>query len=127
MDNGTISGETINAVERLSLYPEIITAFVYRVTESQVSQVIMGFFCYVKYQDLEFISGGLGMNMSRHIYAPTGESHSSTLESCTITLQSIYRYSPLESFTHSLTLSHSLALTLSLSLSIPLTHSYYSS
>ncbi|CAL8365460.1 unnamed protein product [Arctogadus glacialis] len=35
VDNRTISGETINAVERLSLYPEIITAFVYRVTESQ--------------------------------------------------------------------------------------------
>ncbi|KAG7273584.1 hypothetical protein CRUP_019830 [Coryphaenoides rupestris] len=35
IDNRTISGQTINAVERLSLYPEIITAFIYRITESQ--------------------------------------------------------------------------------------------
>lgn len=35
IDNRTVSGQTINAVERLSLYPEIITSFVYRVTNSQ--------------------------------------------------------------------------------------------
>ena len=72
VDNRTISGETINAVERLSLYPEIITAFVYRVTESQVSQGLMGFFCYLIYQHLEFIFGGLAMYMSQHILANKG-------------------------------------------------------
>ena len=36
IDNRTVSGQTINAVERLSLYPELITSFVYRVTGSQV-------------------------------------------------------------------------------------------
>lgn len=36
MDNRTISGQTINAVERLSLYPEVITSFIYRYTNSQV-------------------------------------------------------------------------------------------
>ncbi|KAF7651995.1 hypothetical protein LDENG_00102700 [Lucifuga dentata] len=35
IDNRTLSGQTINAVERLSLYPEIITSFIYRVMESQ--------------------------------------------------------------------------------------------
>ncbi|XP_023815763.1 probable C-mannosyltransferase DPY19L4 isoform X2 [Oryzias latipes] len=35
MDNRTISGQTINAVERLSLYPEVITSFIYRYTNSQ--------------------------------------------------------------------------------------------
>uniref|UniRef100_A0A8D3DT22 Dpy-19 like 4 n=1 Tax=Scophthalmus maximus TaxID=52904 RepID=A0A8D3DT22_SCOMX len=35
IDNRTVSGQTINAVERLSLYPELITSFVYRVTGSQ--------------------------------------------------------------------------------------------
>lgn len=35
-DNGTVSGRTINAVERLFLYPELITSFLYRVTGSQV-------------------------------------------------------------------------------------------
>lgn len=35
-DNTTISGQTINAVERLFLYPELITSFIYRVTGSQV-------------------------------------------------------------------------------------------
>ncbi|KAJ3609761.1 hypothetical protein NHX12_024272 [Muraenolepis orangiensis] len=39
LDNRTISGQTFNAVERLSLYPEIITAFVYRVTDSQALYV----------------------------------------------------------------------------------------
>ncbi|GLD59385.1 probable C-mannosyltransferase DPY19L4 [Lates japonicus] len=34
-DNRTLSGQTINAVERLSLYPELITSFIYRVTGSQ--------------------------------------------------------------------------------------------
>ncbi|XP_043994777.1 probable C-mannosyltransferase DPY19L4 isoform X3 [Gambusia affinis] len=34
-DNGTVSGRTINAVERLFLYPELITSFLYRVTGSQ--------------------------------------------------------------------------------------------
>ncbi|XP_075995626.1 putative C-mannosyltransferase DPY19L4 [Genypterus blacodes] len=32
IDNKTVSGQTINAVERLSLYPELITSFIYRVT-----------------------------------------------------------------------------------------------
>lgn len=36
IDNKTVSGETINIVERLSLYPELITSFVYRITSSQV-------------------------------------------------------------------------------------------
>ncbi|KAG7501048.1 putative C-mannosyltransferase DPY19L4 [Solea senegalensis] len=35
VDNRTISGQTINAVERLSLYPELMTSFLYRVTGSQ--------------------------------------------------------------------------------------------
>lgn len=35
IDNRTVSGQTINAVERLSLYPEIVTSFVYRITNSQ--------------------------------------------------------------------------------------------
>uniref|UniRef100_A0AAQ6AQ83 Dpy-19 like 4 n=1 Tax=Amphiprion ocellaris TaxID=80972 RepID=A0AAQ6AQ83_AMPOC len=35
IDNKTVSGQTINAVERLSLYPELIASFVYRVTGSQ--------------------------------------------------------------------------------------------
>ncbi|KAM6904289.1 putative C-mannosyltransferase DPY19L4 [Lycodopsis pacificus] len=35
LDNRTVSGQTINAVERLSLYPELITSFIYRVTGSQ--------------------------------------------------------------------------------------------
>uniref|UniRef100_A0A8C5E959 C-mannosyltransferase DPY19L4 n=1 Tax=Gouania willdenowi TaxID=441366 RepID=A0A8C5E959_GOUWI len=34
-DNSTISGQTINAVQRLSLYPELITSFIYRVTNWQ--------------------------------------------------------------------------------------------
>lgn len=36
-DNRTVSGQTINAVERLSLYPELITSLLYRITGSQVS------------------------------------------------------------------------------------------
>lgn len=36
LDNKTISGQTINVVQRLSLYPELITSFLYRVTNSQV-------------------------------------------------------------------------------------------
>lgn len=35
LDNRTVSGQTINAVERLYLYPELITSFMYRVTGSQ--------------------------------------------------------------------------------------------
>ncbi|KAM4538778.1 putative C-mannosyltransferase DPY19L4 isoform 2-T2 [Odontesthes bonariensis] len=35
IDNKTISGQTINAVERLFLYPELITSFIYRITDSQ--------------------------------------------------------------------------------------------
>lgn len=35
IDNRTVSGQTINAVERLSLYPELITSFIYRITGSQ--------------------------------------------------------------------------------------------
>ncbi|CAG5956345.1 unnamed protein product [Menidia menidia] len=35
VDNKTVSGQTINAVERLFLYPELITSFIYRVTDSQ--------------------------------------------------------------------------------------------
>ncbi|KAK6327215.1 hypothetical protein J4Q44_G00028600 [Coregonus suidteri] len=34
-DNRTVSGQTINAVERLSLYPELVTSLLYRVTGSQ--------------------------------------------------------------------------------------------
>lgn len=34
-DNQTLSGQTINAVERLSLYPELITSYLYRLTGSQ--------------------------------------------------------------------------------------------
>ena len=72
VDNRTISGETINAVERLSLYPEIITAFVYRVTESQVSQGLMGFFCYVKIWIWCLFLEGWGIYMSRHIRTKRG-------------------------------------------------------
>lgn len=35
VDNRTVSGQTINAVERLSLYPELITSFIYTVSGSQ--------------------------------------------------------------------------------------------
>uniref|UniRef100_A0A3Q3WY74 Uncharacterized protein n=1 Tax=Mola mola TaxID=94237 RepID=A0A3Q3WY74_MOLML len=35
LDNKTISGQTLNIVQRLSLYPELITSFLYRVTSSQ--------------------------------------------------------------------------------------------
>ncbi|XP_020508074.2 probable C-mannosyltransferase DPY19L4 isoform X2 [Labrus bergylta] len=35
LDNNTVSGQTINAVERLSLFPEIIMSFLYRVTDCQ--------------------------------------------------------------------------------------------
>uniref|UniRef100_A0A3Q3RUX4 Dpy-19 like 4 n=1 Tax=Mastacembelus armatus TaxID=205130 RepID=A0A3Q3RUX4_9TELE len=35
IDNRTVAGQTINAVERLSLYPELITSYIYRVTGSQ--------------------------------------------------------------------------------------------
>uniref|UniRef100_A0A3Q0T234 Dpy-19 like 4 n=1 Tax=Amphilophus citrinellus TaxID=61819 RepID=A0A3Q0T234_AMPCI len=35
VDNRTVSGQSINAVERLSLYPELITSLIYRVTGSQ--------------------------------------------------------------------------------------------
>ncbi|XP_061521649.1 probable C-mannosyltransferase DPY19L4 [Phycodurus eques] len=34
-DDGTLAGQTINAVERLSLYPELITSYIYRVSGSQ--------------------------------------------------------------------------------------------
>ncbi|XP_049606479.1 probable C-mannosyltransferase DPY19L4 isoform X1 [Syngnathus scovelli] len=34
-DDGTLAGQTINAVERLSLYPEVITSYIYRVSGSQ--------------------------------------------------------------------------------------------
>ncbi|XP_012709497.2 probable C-mannosyltransferase DPY19L4 isoform X1 [Fundulus heteroclitus] len=35
VDNSTVSGQTFNAVERLFLYPELITSFIYRITDSQ--------------------------------------------------------------------------------------------
>ncbi|XP_047460250.1 probable C-mannosyltransferase DPY19L4 [Mugil cephalus] len=35
IDNRTVSGQTINAVELFSLYPELITSFIYRVTGGQ--------------------------------------------------------------------------------------------
>lgn len=35
VDNRTVSGQTFNAVERFFLYPELITSFIYRITESQ--------------------------------------------------------------------------------------------
>uniref|UniRef100_A0A3Q2QEK6 Dpy-19 like 4 n=1 Tax=Fundulus heteroclitus TaxID=8078 RepID=A0A3Q2QEK6_FUNHE len=35
VDNRTVSGQTFNAVERLFLYPELITSFIYRITDSQ--------------------------------------------------------------------------------------------
>ncbi|XP_054619053.1 integrator complex subunit 8 isoform X3 [Dunckerocampus dactyliophorus] len=34
-DDRTLAGQTINAVERLSLYPEMITSYIYRITGSQ--------------------------------------------------------------------------------------------
>ncbi|KAJ8000274.1 hypothetical protein DPEC_G00203140 [Dallia pectoralis] len=34
-DNRTVSGQTINTVERLSLYPELVTSLLYRITGSQ--------------------------------------------------------------------------------------------
>ncbi|XP_034033725.1 probable C-mannosyltransferase DPY19L4 [Thalassophryne amazonica] len=45
VDNQTISGETINTVECLSLYPELITSFLYRVTGSQ--DFVEPFYFYV--------------------------------------------------------------------------------
>lgn len=36
-DNRTVSALTVNAVEQLFLYPELVTSFLYRVTGSQVS------------------------------------------------------------------------------------------
>lgn len=41
LDNKTISGQTINVVQRLSLYPELITSFIYKVTNSQVRLSLM--------------------------------------------------------------------------------------
>lgn len=41
LDNKTISGQTINVVQHLSLYPELITSFIYKVTNSQVSLSLM--------------------------------------------------------------------------------------
>lgn len=35
MDNRTVSGQTINAVERLSLYPELLTSFTYKLFNSE--------------------------------------------------------------------------------------------
>ncbi|XP_029022278.1 probable C-mannosyltransferase DPY19L4 isoform X1 [Betta splendens] len=35
IDNKTVSGQTINAVERLFLYPELITSFLYRASDIQ--------------------------------------------------------------------------------------------
>ncbi|XP_037549003.1 probable C-mannosyltransferase DPY19L4 [Nematolebias whitei] len=35
LDNRTVSGETLNAVERLFLYPELISSFIYRATGCQ--------------------------------------------------------------------------------------------
>uniref|UniRef100_A0A7N6FCS2 Dpy-19 like 4 n=1 Tax=Anabas testudineus TaxID=64144 RepID=A0A7N6FCS2_ANATE len=40
IDNKTVSGQTINAVERLFLYPELITSFIYRATDIQVMEPI---------------------------------------------------------------------------------------
>uniref|UniRef100_A0A3Q2XIZ9 Dpy-19 like 4 n=1 Tax=Hippocampus comes TaxID=109280 RepID=A0A3Q2XIZ9_HIPCM len=34
-DDRTLAGQTINAVERLSLYPEVVTSYIYRVSGSQ--------------------------------------------------------------------------------------------
>lgn len=42
LDNRTVSGQTVNVVEHLSLYPELITSFIYRVTGSQVRL----FYCF---------------------------------------------------------------------------------
>lgn len=41
LDNKTVSGQTINIVQRLSLYPELITSFIYRVTSSHVRVFLM--------------------------------------------------------------------------------------
>lgn len=41
LDNKTISGQTINVVQRLSLYPELITSFMYKVTDSQVRLLLL--------------------------------------------------------------------------------------
>lgn len=35
VDNRTVSGQTINAVERLSLYPELLTSFTYKLFDSE--------------------------------------------------------------------------------------------
>lgn len=37
LDNKTISGQTVNIVQLLFLYPELATSFVYRITSSHVS------------------------------------------------------------------------------------------
>lgn len=37
VDNKTISGQTVNIVQLLFLYPELATSFVYRITSSHVS------------------------------------------------------------------------------------------
>ncbi|XP_062302089.1 probable C-mannosyltransferase DPY19L4 [Osmerus eperlanus] len=44
-DNRTVSGQTINVVERLSLYPELVTSLLYRVTGSQ--EVIEPVYFYI--------------------------------------------------------------------------------
>ncbi|KAF7211517.1 transcript variant X2 [Nothobranchius furzeri] len=36
VDNGTVSGQTINSVERFFLYPELILSFIYRVSGGQM-------------------------------------------------------------------------------------------
>ncbi|XP_019729709.1 probable C-mannosyltransferase DPY19L4 isoform X1 [Hippocampus comes] len=38
-DDRTLAGQTINAVERLSLYPEVVTSYIYRVSGSQQDMV----------------------------------------------------------------------------------------
>lgn len=35
-DNRTVSGQTINAVEQLSLYPELLSSLLYKLSGSQV-------------------------------------------------------------------------------------------
>lgn len=37
LDNKTISGQTVNIVQLLFLYPELATSFIYRITSSHVS------------------------------------------------------------------------------------------
>lgn len=49
VDNKTVSGQTVNIVQRLSLYPELIASFIYRVTSSDVSDFHNCILLWIRY------------------------------------------------------------------------------